>query len=113
MKPEVKAAWVKWLREHPDRQGFGQLKSRDGKVCVLGALCEVATEHGLSLVYRELADVVSIDGHILDLPGPVANWADLYDRRVKFGEGAALLCSLNDIGRLTFSQLADLIEEQK
>jgi hypothetical protein len=85
MDAEIKAAWVKWLREHADQQGKGQLR-KDGKFCCLGGLCELAVGAGIvgaspakvsDLDADNTFEATVYDSEMFVLPDKVAKWASL------------------------------------
>ena len=131
MNPEIKAAWVQWLRDNANKQGTGRLK-REGKFCCLGGLCELAKAAGvvraeLVLTGEEVFRYVSFeddeDFSKDVLPRAVAVWAGLpasdrnpvvkaRESNTNLPEEEVTLVTLNDNWRLNFNQIADLIEQQ-
>jgi hypothetical protein len=111
MKPEVKARWVAALRSGEYEQGRGRLLqvTDDGRYayCALGVLCDLASTHYTAS---------KIDTGTICIPHGVFSWA--FAPRVVpclslFVDGEEYPISmLNDLRRLTFSKLADLIEAQ-
>jgi hypothetical protein len=114
---EVRAAWVAALRSGQYRQTTHRLKRQvKGSVhhCCLGVLCEIAAEAGL--VDITSSGYLPRDGGDLAeslLPSNVRQWAGL------LSDGGCLreqqwhlntLSRLNDNGRYTFEQIADVIE---
>jgi hypothetical protein len=86
-------AWLKWLRENPDKQIVGEYENSSGECCAMGAL------------------------HSKTQPSP----GFVSDTRSTFPSVAMLMRSLglssfvvmrwNDIDRLTFPEIADRLEK--
>ena len=97
--------WLAALRSGDYQQGTGQLKNGD-RYCCLGVACEIS---GLGAWefdnYRCLSDV-----HSGSLPKEVQRALGLASDVGWVGEKS--LVSLNDIEKLTFNQIADLIESR-
>lgn len=119
MNPEWKAKWVAALRSNQFKQGRGRLGQRtpEGECfCVLGVLCEIM--HTEKTIDDEGAYIYADTSTGL-LPLSVAREAGIpasEDERsvnviVKFEGMATSLAYLNDAGRLTFPQIADIIEQ--
>lgn len=113
MKPEIKAQWVAALRSGEYKQGERRLRTKD-QFCCLGVLCDLhakATDGAWNLDQRGIGvynDAVSM------LPGDVISWAglDRNDPIVMMDNHGRELSCLNDIEKLPFPAIADLIEEQ-
>lgn len=112
MNQEVKERWLKALRsgEYPKVRGY--LKTLEG-YCCLGVLCDLySKETGIQWDnYDGSYSFMGADG----VPPPkVKNWADTNPTfpSVKFKGILFNLQTLNDYERLTFNEIADLIEEQ-
>lgn len=102
MKPEIKAKWIEALRSGKYKQGTGVLRGKDlsGKTrhCCLGVLCEILPP----------IPGVDVEDRLMNrgLPGlEVQTFCQIKD-----GEFDKL-AHMNDTKRLTFSQIADYIEE--
>ena len=127
--PEVKAAWLEKLRSGEIPQTRGVLKRTEqwaGEppgMCCLGLVCEAyADAHPDEKVWGEVsADNKSVPflGIHAVTPSAVDNWAfgcdtsgmsDPYE--VEMPSGKATLWRLNDVNGLTFSEIADIVEEQ-
>lgn len=131
MNTEVKARWLKALRSGDYQQGKGALHIQDKHAyCCLGVLCDLAVGAGIGIA---LDDTITYSDYYTDedgegsalktttfdreseyLPGAVQEWAGLADGSPLLqveGEFVAI-DGLNDKRDFTFSQLADLIEEQ-
>lgn len=119
MKPEVKDKWLKALRSGEYIQGNGFLKEGD-KFCSLGVLCDLAAKEGVgkweAFVHKLQVFKTSPDTfHPSFPPNAVVEWAGLPSRSPTIMSGKYSmrnLGALNDIDKLSFGQIADLIEEQ-
>jgi hypothetical protein len=117
IKPEVREAWVAALRSGRFEQGQGFL-NKDGKLCCLGVLCEVAIEAGVPVkkqVDSEYGDPsnISYDEHGAFPPESVREWAGVNapDSWIVEVDGLErTLPYLNDFSDYTFEQIADVIE---
>lgn len=127
LKPEVKAKWLEALRSGRYQQGRSYLHtaSPDGedRFCCLGVLCDLAANDGIVRTSVGHDDAIAYIGQPLDVetaipPGSVVHWA--YQKLPEPGDrwkiltqelGTTYLPELNDDDRLTFSEIADLIEE--
>lgn len=110
MKKEVKDKWVEALRSGEYTQGLQMLHDADSNAyCCLGVLCHI---HSLISEIKWYKDTYYM-GENLILPEKVKYWADLHslDPLVEYAGGSYALSTLND-RRVTFEQIADLIEEQ-
>lgn len=82
LRPEVKAEWGQWLLDNADKQGPGFL-NKDGKLCCLGGLCEIAVKHGVippgrPALYGDdnyTPDAIAYAGSVKILPEEVQKWA--------------------------------------
>jgi hypothetical protein len=137
MNPEIKTAWLEWLRANGDKQGQGLLRSWDDKICCLGGLCELAVQAGIVQARRRpdhygVSDPGAMeyfnpnfgedeggwDSDHTVLPNAVIAWAGLedYDPDVNINGGDAddehtSLSSINDAGT-DFGLISELIEAQ-
>lgn len=122
MKQDVKEKWVQALRSGEYQQGNGVLH-RPGRTgdypepeqfCCLGVLCRIAVESGLDIPVH-VDSTVHYDYHSSYLPRSVSEWAGIDDINptvtVTSYETPVALSYLND-NDTTFSEIADLIEEQ-
>lgn len=121
MNKEIKAEWVKRLRDGR-KQGkrYLEVQHSDGSKsqCCLGVLCEIAKEQGVvkkAIVvdgFEDGPNYVEYDYHAGILPAHVAAWAGLSasDPAVWMAQGKQNLTLLNDNGT-SFEDIADLIEE--
>jgi hypothetical protein len=132
MNPQIKARWVAALRSGDYTQVEGRLNKNDEGFCCLGVLCEIAVEDGI--VNKKLASELGyehdsfayLDDGINDrtypqfdvLPHNVKDWAGIRDTNPevkwehKGEEDEYPLSALNDDFKLTFTEIADIIEEQ-
>lgn len=140
MNPEIKQLWLNALRSGKYEQGKLMLKPTESSYCCLGVLCEIAQERsigeyipseehqGFTFKYR--------DNNIYDepycedseLPWTVKQWAGLdnenpkvtmNEENIKEGykgiiqsETRLSLAELNDNFSYSFTELANIIEEQ-
>lgn len=119
MNPEVKARWVEALRSGDYRQGEAGLRRGDDEFCCLGVLCDIATKEDVVKDVQPAApgDTGSwtmYDGFAGVLPPSVRAWAGLEEPDPRFGlDGKdSSLTRLNDEGKYSFQEIADVIEEQ-
>lgn len=122
LDPAIKADWVSALRSGEYSQAQGALQ-KGGGFCCLGVLCEVAIKAGVDVRIGKACecdaddcDGISVTYNDSDAypPDVVQVWAGMnsMDPMVVDNEGAARsLSGLND-GGSTFTEIADLIEEQ-
>lgn len=125
MNSEIKAKWVAALRHGKYEQGRGWL-NRDGKMCCLGVLCELAVAEGVipeGVAFRSPFGDIDVevvtygDGCTRFPPTDVMRWAGLNERDVAvamvdnvYPHGS--LAEVNDSGEYTFKQIADIIEKE-
>jgi hypothetical protein len=124
MNPEIKAKWVAALRSGDFTQGTGALNYND-HYCCLGVLCELGRQEGVvekeveglfgQYVGKDSERVTSVPPH------SVMKWAGLDGspevvipdpEGVYEMGGYVTLIHLNDSIRLSFSDIADIIEEK-
>jgi hypothetical protein len=124
--PEIKAAWVAWLRDPKNRQGREVLRTADGKFCCLGGLCELAVQAGVVdrldghhiIASRYISTADRNDVSSTTLPQAVVAWAGVADCNpsIAFNDGelsgTEVLSYVNDNLHFSFETIADLIEEQ-
>lgn len=124
--------WVEALRSGEYRQGKGYLQTGDGRFCCLGVACEISglvevapppervtaktgefyTGGGERLAYINPTD--ESDWSRVVLPVAVQDWLGL-DRDnpyLTWGDDRREAANLNDEFDLSFSEIADLIEEE-
>lgn len=124
MNKEVKEKWVTALRSGNYKQTSHELKNENG-YCCLGVLCDLAVKEGIcqEVFYNNEDDEENIDEngyiniHSFDnqtesLPKSVQTWAQLdSDDPFLYKDYENVSCSLaNDNRKLTFHEIADLIE---
>lgn len=135
MNQDIKARWTKALRSGE----FGQITGALNKIptiydekegfCCLGVLCEIAVEDGIieRIKYDNLGDVgyVPLGGKAADgyvefavLPVAVQEWAGLTSGNGEYSEGndfggpvRRTLVGANDDLRLSFSEIADIVDK--
>jgi hypothetical protein len=113
LKPEVKAAWVKALRSGKYRQGYTHLRSRlDGgyAYCCLGVL--------MLTMKKRIKSTAQLPPGSLDVwvegawPGKIRPKEINPYVYYEFMQASYSLSELNDVYELSFTQIADIIEEQ-
>ena len=138
LRPEVKAKWVAALRSGDYKQGRNALRTHDDHFCCLGVLCDLAVKEGAVPVPTFESPYWRYDG-ISEVP-PLAVWQWAYEEGITLSNPNYLIPDLvvqeeddyetvdglvarqtdelreivvlNDEDGYTFSELADLIEEQ-
>lgn len=123
MNPKIKARWITRLRSGEVPQTSGHLRDAHGQCC-LGVLCELAVEDKVIPV-APVGDLgfhqYGVEDDVQDgiLPNAVVDWAGLPEQDPSVDTDAddeedvreRSLSDLNDSG-WTFTEIADLIEEQ-
>ena len=106
MNKQVKQKWVKALRSGKYKQGIGKLcyGNQNGKfLCCLGVLSTLAVEDGVC------SRRTAFKGNNV-LNYKVMQWAGLQDDNPD--AGCLTLTEQNDDAKLSFKQIADLIEKK-
>lgn len=130
MNARVKKLWIKELRDtkNPWVQGSGMLMSKRDEACCLGVLCDIAVRDGAvepwvqGDIHRDGTSEWGIrdtDGTIRHgyLPDNVRDWARLRQANPiipSLSSGSGTVDSLgmaNDVLKLPFPEIADLIEK--
>jgi hypothetical protein len=120
MKKRVKTKWLKALRSGDYPRTTGQLRDENG-FCCLGVLCNIHAQEHPELAVKETSKFSYMDasGH---LPPAVVEWAGLRDVaeeeaedeptdvKVTYRGQATTLVNLNDTDKLSFKQIANVIE---
>lgn len=125
MREDIKERWVDALESGQYKQGYGSL-NKEGKLCCLGVLCEIAVQDGVvtgrntTIPSKSIGYVSTsenrppnwVDHDIL--PEAVRVWADLKERNpnVSFDGQKTVISEINDTYRLTFPEIANLIKDQ-
>jgi hypothetical protein len=122
MNQEIKAKWVAALRSGEYKQGIEQLKDCNGNFCCLGLLCDLAEKEGIvesspqeteeygsgDFGYRMKGSEDSFEFETL--PKAVMDWAGLDSDNPIIGDNnRATYC--NDVCRMSFNKIADLVEK--
>jgi len=119
MNPIVKHKWLEALRSGEYEQTRGKLKDDKG-FCCLGVLCDLHSKE-TGNEWETLFDVEVYLGIGGILPVRVCSWAelppskinpDVYYTNSNGNFFQTTLAELNDIYKLNFNQIADIIEEQ-
>ena len=108
--------WVDALRSGKYEQTTGALHkifiNGGSGYCCMGVACEIAIDHGLDIDVRQTPDKVFYDGNSLWLPASVAGWLGIPEEAVVvWRDSQYSLANLNDGVRLSFGEIADIIEE--
>lgn len=123
MKREIMEKWVAALREPNRKQGFRALENKaTGEQCCLGVLCRIAEAEGATFRVNDDDDIFvryrdddnSRDCTAETLPESVMSWAEVRDPCGEYTDvhGARwVLAELNDTARLTFPEIANIIEK--
>lgn len=119
--------WIDALRSGEFEQGKSYL-NRNGKMCCLGVLCEVAIRNGVDVKkFRDpdFGDIVGYDGCVTTPPSSVTQWisdgeewphapkvlVDGYGKELNWvGDKRESVIALNDNASWTFAQIADALE---
>lgn len=120
MRSDVKRKLIDTLRSGDIEQGFGALRYWEGGVsnddgrhcyCVLGVLCllyndEIGRDDSEKMTEKEWGEAI--------LPKRIAGWAscEVEPNVIRHGEDRVGLIELNDDEEHSFTQLAEIIEEQ-
>lgn len=124
---EAVRLWVDALRDPQLIQGYGRLATKHTgssvwAQCCLDVACRVAIANGIELTEKMSPDGLPSDGKVkrgyLDdgfriynftgLPRQAMRWFGFSNSEVPLGEKSAI--TLNDDFKLTFSEIADVIE---
>ncbi len=120
MKEDIKARWVEALRSGEYMQGQGGLRTRSGKFCCLGVLCELALQAGVVqpvwyddddfVKYAAVNDQSDVSGGYL--PSAVLDWAELENPNPLLYDGDVYRAASvwNDELGVNFNHIADMIE---
>lgn len=116
MNQEIKAKWVEALRSGEYKQGTRYLNSEEG-FCCLGVLTDLyIKENGLEWKKEEGCGGLSFQNGLTILPQSVHQWSELetplghIDSIGNRSSAISSLADLNDGARMTFPQIADVIE---
>jgi hypothetical protein len=119
MNPEIKELWLQALTSGEYTQGTGYLQ-KDGSFCCLGVLCDLAVKAGVAWSEEKVWNGVSAttyrdyngDNSTTTLPDGVAEWAEISASGQFSFEFGDTLWELNDNRKLTFEQIAAVIDEK-
>jgi hypothetical protein len=119
MRPEIKQRWIAALRSGKYQQAKSYLNF-NGRFCCLGVLCDVVKED-VGGKWAQVEEAPPASMFVVDdvmetgvLPPAVLKFAGLHHNpEVRTSNGhLKMLSQLNDNDGLSFSEIADLIEEQ-
>jgi hypothetical protein len=120
MKPDVKAKWVAALKSGEYVQGRSRLRTGD-TFCCLGVLCDLHSKATGEKWHINLDGTGAYRRTRSMLPEGVMVWAGLdigpdpvvmVKSEFAIGKARRSLSELNDCDKLTFPEIADLIQEQ-
>lgn len=108
---EKPVAWIKYLREHPEKQGRGRLHGSDDKMCCLGVYCWLNRDR--MRVSREPGfGSVRYDGELNYLPHKMVYLGGFHNQNPGFrsSDGTIRQLSVLNDELVPWSEIADLIE---
>jgi hypothetical protein len=116
MDPGIRARWTAALRSGDYQQGTMCL-NREGNLCCLGVLCELAAADGIVAASARPSGKQAYDDQVATLPEAVQDWAGLRGcnpmvtaQVSDLGPIPWNLSDLNDEAHWTFAQIADAID---
>ena len=131
MNPDVKKAWVAWLRENTERQGRDVLckvhSGEEARFCIYGSLAELyqsthddaewddkPTEYGGYTLMYGIRMRGQERSHDTFIPKEIAEWAGIDSTGVwvNYHGRRETIMYFNDFTGVTFEEFADIIEEQ-
>jgi hypothetical protein len=109
--------WVAALRSGEFKQGIGQLahkRDNEPRYCCLGVACELAARKGIVSKQEERAQDIVYDNMLGGLPEPVREMLNLSTNNGQMYRDAISesLAFLNDEKRLSFQEIAAIIESE-
>lgn len=107
MKADVAKQWIAALRSGNYQQGFGQLH-KNGAFCALGVLCDIVKPGGWKK--DVIVGGMQMDCQATKLSHDLLEQAGIRNSDVRLRDGQPIVY-LNDKARLTFAELADMIED--
>ncbi len=124
MNQEIKAQWVAALRSGEYPQGYNALRRTDTDTyCCLGVLCELAVKAEIAVrldqdeaewsLYKAVNSETDCASGLP--PRAVVAWAEIgtSNPAVELPNGGRMeMSALNDNLRMTFAEIADLVEAQ-
>jgi len=122
MNQDIKQRWIDALRSGQYQQGVGCLRNAQNQFCCLGVLCDLYVEDNAELDSgacweqgsgRDVSEYCLHDTSEV-LPEEVKEWAelDMQNPGVRRPDHPfTSLAVLNDTGRMTFDDIATVIEE--
>lgn len=116
LKPNIKKLWINALRSNTYEQGHSVLHNQiDNTFCCLGVLCDIhrkVSKKGKSeWKTRNSYSGTTYKGSCSTLPSTVSTWAfEKNPRAIPIIPTKGSLARLNDEDKLSFTQIADLIE---
>lgn len=115
MNKENVRKWVDALRSGKYKQGLGALQILDN-YCCLGVACSVAEKNNCKFPKTVINNqyIFGTEEKIGILPHEVRNWLELDNSspEIVYNTRKVPLVCLNDVEKLSFNEIADLIEDQ-
>lgn len=116
MNPEIKKEWLQALRSGKYVQGHWALHLKtlagESRFCCLGVLADLYAQATQTPWERRDPECLIL-GATTALPPPVVLWAGLSPKdptvEIRHASRLTTLAKLNDVTRLTFPQIADVI----
>lgn len=119
MNQQIKQQWIEALRSGEYQQTEEQLRDHFG-YCCLGVLCDLYCKANEGSCWGDGGDLFRLrtnmeEYEFVRLPMSVSEWAGLSGSDnpiVEYGEEKVAISDLNDRERLSFNQIAAIIEDQ-
>jgi hypothetical protein len=110
MNYEIAKLWSAAANSGEFSQSFGYL-DKDGGMCILGVLCNLAVVAGVCDVEEVKKHVYSFDNQLGRIPKSVQAWAEMYGQNGEMRGEFVNLNFYNDVLHLTLPELGDMILE--
>ena len=110
MNPAVKKIWIDALRSGLYKQGKHQLRISLDRFCTLGVLCNLHAQAHPEIAAKQ-TNLYEYLGESYVLPVEAMKWAGLTGRGPMVDTKIGTIPHLNDIEKMTFDEIADVIEE--
>lgn len=114
MDKKIKAKWLKALRSGKYKQGKKVLKTKNGKFCCLGVLCDLYSKATKTPWVKNGSGLNYMHNYFGVLSDKVVAWSGLSDSspHLLVGVRSKSLAELNDGTGYGFKKIANLIEKQ-
>ena len=110
MNHNIAKLWSKAAKSGEFSQSSYYL-DKDGNVCIMGLLCNLAVVAGVCDAEEMKGHVYSFDGQLGRLPQSVKDWAEMYGHSGEIRGEFVNLTALNDLYGYTLPELGEVIEE--